>query len=117
MSILLKLLRGKELSKKCLKLHLSHAAGCLYIGQCPLKAAYIAGQGLHLAKPLLHRLKLLGDKLKGAGEPFLQSIMQLLINCNAHLLQLLLVALLNVFETCLHRLLLESQVLLGSLGK
>ena len=49
-------------------------------GEHLLQAAHVGGEGLHLAKALVHLLELLVDGLEAFGHPLLQSVLKLLVH-------------------------------------
>ena len=92
MHVALELAGRQDLLEQRAQLDLGPGAARLDVGEHALEVADAGGQGLHLAQPLLHRLELVADQLEGLAETLLERGLQLLVHRGAHLLELLLVA-------------------------
>ena len=90
--VALELAGREDLLEQRAQLDLGPGAARLDVGEHALEVADAGGQGLHLPQPLLHRLELVADELERLAEALLERGLELLVDGGAHLLELLLVA-------------------------
>ena len=111
------LLRREHLFQQRRQLHLAEDPARLDVGQHPVQRTHIARQRLHLAQAPVDLLQPLGDLLEALAQPLLQRRVQLLVHGRPHLLELLLVVLLDRLQPGLHRATGFRQARLVALGQ
>ena len=98
MHVALELRRREDLLEERAQLDLGPGAARLDVGEHALEVADAGREALHLPQPLLHRLELVADELERLAEALLERGLELLVDGDAHLLELLLVAGLELDE-------------------
>ena len=92
-------LRGREdLLEQCAQLDFGPRAARLDVREHTLEVAHARREVLHLAEATLDRLEPFADQLERLAQPLLERVVEFLVDGLAHLLELLLVALLQLFD-------------------
>ena len=97
--ILLVLVRRQNLLQDRAHMNFSPGATHLDVGQHPLEITNARREVLHLSETLVHLLQALAHLLERFSKPFLESRSQLFVHRLAHLVELLLIALLETLDS------------------
>lgn len=92
------MLPRQELLEQGAELSLAEHPADLHVSERLLEPAHILGQVLHLGKSLLDLEELLGHDFETLGKAGIEGLLQLLVDGEAHLLELLLVLILDFLE-------------------
>ena len=88
----IELVGRQHLLENAPELHFAPGSPCLDVAEHALQIADPLGQALHLAEAAMHFLQPLADLGEGLAEPLLKRALEFLVHRDPHLLELLLVA-------------------------
>ena len=98
------LLRGQDFLQNGSQLDFSQNAPGLYVGQNLFQVSHPGGQVLHFAQALVYLFQPLAHQLEGLAHPLVQGFLELFVHQAPHVVQLLVVVLLQAFQPGFHGL-------------